>query len=283
MTQTATAKKNTSRKARRAASRYHTVRALREAGENLANRVRGYKADYIQRPVKSGKMFIEELTDDPRATIDNLADESRDLFENLRKNTRKKVDGCLKDSRKFYRQARKNPRGTVDSLAKDGKLFFEDLGSDAKQRVDGFIQSSREMIEGVEKDTRLVADELLASGKKAFKKIPGQAADEKRDTLLIKKYVNGRFYDTVNKKYLKKDELTRLVKQQKKIKIVSTKTGRDITRSVLSGLAVKVESGGNIIPSAEELINWAKNNRKRVLERVDRQLGNVRRMIKFQV
>jgi len=283
MTKTATAKKNTGKKARKAASRYQTVRVLRETGATLADRVRGYKADYIQRPVKRGKKFMEEFTGDPRQVIDNLADESRDFFENLRKNTRKKVDGCLKDSRKFYRQARKNPRGTFGSLAKDGKLFVEDLGSDAKQRVDGVIRSGREILEGVEKDTRLAAGELLASGKKAFEKLPGQAADEKHDTLLIKKYVNGRFYDTVNKKYLKKAELTRLVKRQKKIKIVSTKTGRDITRSVLSGLSVNVEGGGKIIPSADDLISWAKKNQKQVRESVDRQLGNIRRMINLPV
>jgi hypothetical protein len=281
MTQTRTVKKNTNKKARKAASRYQTVRALRKAGENLADRARGYNADYIQRPVKSGKTFFEELTDDPRQTIDTLADDGRELFQDLRKDARKKVDGYLKDGRKFYRQAGKDPRGKFDDLVADGKVFFKDLGSEAKDRVDDFIKGGREVIESLEKDTRLAAEELLASGKKAFEKLPGQAAGKESETLLIKKYVNGRFYDTVNKKYLKKNELARLVRQQKKIKIIFTKTGKDVTRSVVSGLSTETKNGKKAIPAADELVNWIKENQKRAKETIDRQLGNVRKTIKF--
>ena len=281
MTQIRTVKKNANKKARKTASRYQTVRALREAGEDLADRVRGYKADYIQRPVKSGKTFIEELTDDPRQTIDNLADDGRELFQDLRKDARKKVDGYLKDGRKFYRQAGKDPSGKFDDLVADGKVFFKDLGSEAKERVDDFIKGGQGIIEGLEKDTRLVAEELLASGKKAFEKLPGQAADRESETLLIKKYVNGRFYDTVNKKYLKKNELARLVKQQKKIKIIFTKTGKDVTRSVVSGLSTGIKDGKKATPAADELVNWIKENQRRIRKTVDRQLGSVRKMIKF--
>jgi hypothetical protein len=58
--------------------------------------------------------------------------------------------------------------------------------------------------------------------------------------LKIKKYANGRFFDTINKKYIKPDELARLVKKGEEIKVTLTKTGKDITATVITQLSKKV-------------------------------------------
>ncbi|MFZ2631702.1 MAG: polyhydroxyalkanoate synthesis regulator DNA-binding domain-containing protein [Desulfosalsimonadaceae bacterium] len=50
----------------------------------------------------------------------------------------------------------------------------------------------------------------------------------------IKKYANGRFYDTVEKNYITRAQISDLVKAKKKIDIIDTKTGADITSDVLS-------------------------------------------------
>lgn len=49
----------------------------------------------------------------------------------------------------------------------------------------------------------------------------------------IKKYANGRFYDTEAKKYVTQPELLKLQKAGKKLNIVETKTGKDITADVM--------------------------------------------------
>ena len=271
--------KDTRKKTRKATSRYQTVRMLRETGDKLAERAREYQTRYIRETVKSGKTFVADFTDNPRKTMDSLADDGRELCEDLGKDARKKANGYLKDGRKFYRRAKKNPRRTFDSVVADGKTFVEEHGSDTKKWVDDLIQDGQEIIEGLEKDTRLVADKIMDSGKKAFKKFSGQVADGENETHLIKKYVNGRFYDTVNKKYLKKDELARLIKRRKNVRIISTKTGKNITRSVVSGLSLETQTGKRINLSVDEFMSRVKENQKRLWEAVERQVDSVRKLI----
>jgi vacuolar-type H+-ATPase subunit H len=272
--------RQTSKKSPKITSGYQTVRVFRETGEKLADRIEDYKAKYIHKPVKRSKAFIDDLNANPRKTIDSLADDSRELLADLRKDARKKVDGYLKDGRKFYRQARKDPRKTLDNVVEEGREVFEDLGAEAKERVDGFIQGGRELFESLEKDSRTVADRLQASGKKALEHLPGRAADTKGRPLLIKKYVNGRFYDTVSKKYLKQEDLVRLVKKGAPIRIIASKTGRDITRSVVSGLAVESRDGAHLFLTVDELVNWFKKNQKRIQATVKREVNTFRKAMK---
>jgi polyhydroxyalkanoate synthesis regulator protein len=49
---------------------------------------------------------------------------------------------------------------------------------------------------------------------------------------IIKTYTNGRFYDTLDKKYLSKDQLTALINKKEAIKVIMHKTGDDVTPSV---------------------------------------------------
>ena len=280
-----TSKKADTRKTRKkspqADSSYRTVRVLRETRENLADKIDGYHTRYIQKPIDSSRTFIEDLNKAPRKTIEKLADDSRERLADMRADTRRKVDGYLKDGRKFYRRARKDPRKTLDGVVKDSRVYFDDLSAQTRENVDEVIQIGREMVEGLEKDGRMVIDRLQATGKDAVEKLSGKKRTAKAQPLLIKKYVNGRFYDTVNKKYLKKDDLARLVKKQADIRIIYTKTGRNITRAVLSGLAVESQNGKKALLSIDEVANWLKENQKRIREALDRQVDTVRKAIKL--
>lgn len=61
---------------------------------------------------------------------------------------------------------------------------------------------------------------------------------------MIKKYANGRFYDTVEKNYITRSQISDLVGAKKKIEIIDTKTGADITSDILSQLTSKKEKPG---------------------------------------
>ena len=51
--------------------------------------------------------------------------------------------------------------------------------------------------------------------------------------LNIKKYANGQFFDTINKKYIKVEKLKEMIQKGEKLKVTFTKTGKDITDSVI--------------------------------------------------
>lgn len=59
--------------------------------------------------------------------------------------------------------------------------------------------------------------------------------------LNIKKYANGRFFDTAAKKYIKPEKLAEMIKKGEEIKVTLTKTGKDITDSVIEQFSKKEE------------------------------------------
>jgi hypothetical protein len=276
-----TKKADTRKKTTQTKARYQTVRILRKRGENLADRLATYKTRYIEEPVKDSKAFMEDLNADPRKTLENLADESRDRLADLRKESRRKVDNYLKDGRKLYRKARKAPRKTLDGVVEDSRTYLDDLSAQTRENVDEVVEIGRELMEGLEKDSRMVIDRLQAHGKEALEKFTGRETAGKAQPLLIKKYVNGRFYDTVNKKYLKKEDLARLVKKEAAIKVIYTKTGRNITRAVVASLAADSKGDKSAFLSIDELTSWLKKNQKRIRETIDRQVNTVRKAVKM--
>jgi len=60
--------------------------------------------------------------------------------------------------------------------------------------------------------------------------------------LKIKKYANGQFFDTINKKYIKVATLKELIQKGEKLKVTLTKTGKDITASVIEQLSKKADA-----------------------------------------
>ena len=52
--------------------------------------------------------------------------------------------------------------------------------------------------------------------------------------ILIKKYGNRRLYDTAESRYVNLDDLAQLVREGKEVRVVDAKSGRDLTRVVLT-------------------------------------------------
>lgn len=50
----------------------------------------------------------------------------------------------------------------------------------------------------------------------------------------IKRYANGRFYDTEKKTFVRREQIARMVADEKEFVIVDTKTGNDITEEIIS-------------------------------------------------
>lgn len=59
--------------------------------------------------------------------------------------------------------------------------------------------------------------------------------------LNIKKYANGRFFDTAAKKYIKTEKLAEMIKKGEEIQVTLTKTGKDITDKVIEQFSKKEE------------------------------------------
>jgi polyhydroxyalkanoate synthesis regulator protein len=64
---------------------------------------------------------------------------------------------------------------------------------------------------------------------------------QEKKMLNIKKYANGRFFDTATKKYIKPETLAELIKKGEKIQVTLTKTGKDITDTVVAQFSKKEE------------------------------------------
>src|SRR5579872_6687133 len=56
----------------------------------------------------------------------------------------------------------------------------------------------------------------------------------KPSVVVIKKYGNRRLYDTVGSRYVNLDDLAALVRAGKEVRVVDAKSGRDLTRVILT-------------------------------------------------
>ncbi len=93
--------------------------------------------------------------------------------------------------------------------------------------------------------------------------------------LTIKKYANGRLYDTKNKKYITKDELAKLIKKKTKVKIVLSKTGRDITKTFTAQLSSKPKSKKNDRKIPKNIKKWIDENKKWFGDNVEKQIDKL--------
>lgn len=55
----------------------------------------------------------------------------------------------------------------------------------------------------------------------------------------IKRYANGRFYDTEEKNFITRERIAEMIKSGKKFSIINTKTGKDITDEIVSQIKAK--------------------------------------------
>ena len=108
--------------------------------------------------------------------------------------------------------------------------------------------------------------------------------------LTIKKYANGRFYDTDNKKYLKKEEVVKLVASKKKVKVVFSKTGKDITatlrpkakskaRPKAKSADVRTKAKKTTEQVSASVKKWANENRKWLSDNLDKRIDRVLKVL----
>jgi polyhydroxyalkanoate synthesis regulator phasin len=91
---------------------------------------------------------------------------------------------------------------------------------------------------------------------------------KERTMVTIKKYANGRFYDTDKKKYLKKEEVGKLVASRKKVRVVFSKTGEDITASLKPKTKAKTKAKAKKATSKSDVRARARKTTKQVSDSV---------------
>lgn len=73
------------------------------------------------------------------------------------------------------------------------------------------------------------------------------------DIRVIKKYPNRRIYDTHSSKYIKIDDIRDMIVEGIPFVVLDSKTGEDVTRSVLLQLIIEQESENNPLFTTENL------------------------------
>lgn len=89
---------------------------------------------------------------------------------------------------------------------------------------------------------------------------------------IIKTYANGRFYDTLAKKFISKDQLAALINKKETIKIIMHKTGNDVTESVLKKMGAVAK------PQKESMLN-IDNLKKWLSDQIDRRIEKAIKLI----
>jgi polyhydroxyalkanoate synthesis repressor PhaR len=71
-----------------------------------------------------------------------------------------------------------------------------------------------------------------------------QAASQKQEPVIIKKYANRRLYDTETSAYITLEDLCERVKTGREFVVLDAKTGQDLTRQILTQIIFEQESKG---------------------------------------
>ena len=75
---------------------------------------------------------------------------------------------------------------------------------------------------------------------------------------IVKRYADGRFYDPQKKKYLRREALARMLAGRKKIQVIQSKSGQDVTREI----AIELEL---MDATVQELLALQRDAAERVL------------------
>mgnify|MGYP003573109668 FL=1 len=84
---------------------------------------------------------------------------------------------------------------------------------------------------------------------------------------IIKTYTNGRFYDTLDKKYLSKDQLAALFNKKEEIAITMHKTGSNVTKSVMKRLGPLLDTKKEPKLNIDNIKNWVSDQVDRRIEK----------------
>jgi len=91
----------------------------------------------------------------------------------------------------------------------------------------------------------------------------------------IKQYANGRYFDEAKKKYIKKEDLAKMLGKKMKIKVISSKDGKDITKTTLSHLSKPEKLIKKTDKKQNTLKKWMEDNKKWVRENMDEQINKI--------
>jgi polyhydroxyalkanoate synthesis repressor PhaR len=80
-----------------------------------------------------------------------------------------------------------------------------------------------------------------------------ESGQESEDIRIIKKYPNRRIYDTHTSQYIKVDDIRQLIVDGTNFVILDSKSGEDVTRSVLLQLIIEQESENNPLFTTDNL------------------------------
>lgn len=79
--------------------------------------------------------------------------------------------------------------------------------------------------------------------------MPAEAAKSKPEPLLIKRYASRRLYNTETSDYITLDEIAKVVREGREVRIVDLRSGDDLTRQYLLQIIAEHESRGeNVLP-----------------------------------
>ena len=84
---------------------------------------------------------------------------------------------------------------------------------------------------------------------------------------ITKTYRNGRFYDTLNKKYVSKEQLAALFNKKEEIAINMHNTGHDVTRSVMKQLGSLLNTKKEPKLNIDNIKNWVSDQVDRRIEK----------------
>jgi len=93
--------------------------------------------------------------------------------------------------------------------------------------------------------------------------------NEKR---IIKKYPNRRLYDTKDSKYITLEDIAILVSESKKFVVIDSKTGKELTKSILLQIIIDKEQNSDSIFSTEVLIQIIQSYENSYYSAMDSQL-----------
>jgi polyhydroxyalkanoate synthesis regulator protein len=103
--------------------------------------------------------------------------------------------------------------------------------------------------------------------------------------LTLKKYANGRLFDIDNKRYVTKDQLSKLIESKEKVTVILAKTGKDITKAVVSSLPTikKVKTNGKNKPVSkkEAIKKQVEDHKKWISKQIDKRMDSVLEMLNF--
>ena len=103
--------------------------------------------------------------------------------------------------------------------------------------------------------------------------------------LTLKKYANGRLFDIVNKQYVTKEQVSKLIEKKEKVKVILAKTGKDVTKSVVSSLPiskkVKTMAKNKPLLKKKAIIKRVEDHKKWIAKQIDKRMDTILEMMNF--